>query len=180
MSRSRSNIVLIGMPGSGKSAIGPMLAQLASMDFIDTDSLIRASEGRSLQDIVDANGHMALREIEERVLLGVSHQDHVIATGGSAVYSRAGMEHLRSMGAIVFLHVDLETLTSRIKDYETRGLAKAPGQTLEDLFRERAALYRRYADLTIECASLDPESICRTIIEGLNRLGLLEHAPTGT
>ncbi|MHC1745478.1 MAG: shikimate kinase [Syntrophobacteraceae bacterium] len=173
MSHSRSNIVLIGMPGSGKSAIGLMLAKMASMDFVDTDSLIRMSEGRSLQDIVDTNGHMALREIEERVLLGVSHRRHVIATGGSAVYSQRGMEHLRRTGAIVFLHVSLETLKSRIEDYETRGLAKAPGQTLEDLFQERAELYNRYADLTIECAGLDEEAICRTIIEELKGLGLL-------
>jgi shikimate kinase len=167
MTPTRSNIVLIGMPGSGKSAVGLMLAQMVSMDYIDTDSLIRASAGRTLQEIVDTEGHMALRGIEEEVLLKLDCRDHVIATGGSAVYSRAGMEHLKAIGAVVFLHVDLATLKSRVHDYETRGLAKAPNQTLEDLFRERAALYNRYADVTLECAALDEEAVCLAILREL-------------
>jgi shikimate kinase len=169
MSRTRTNIVLIGMPGSGKSAIGVILARMASMDFIDTDSLIQLSEGRTLQDIVDTDGHMALRQIEERVLLNLDYRHHVIATGGSAVYSGPGMEHLKAIGAVVFLHVDLATLKSRIQDYETRGLAKAPNQTLEDLFNERAALYNRYADVTIESAGLGEEEVCRVILEELRK-----------
>jgi len=169
MIRTPSNIVLIGMPGSGKSAIGVILAKMASMDFIDTDSLIRMSAGRTLQDIVDKDGHMALRRVEEQVLLDVDYQHHVIATGGSAVYSEAGMEHLKEIGAIVFLHVDLDTLKSRIHDYETRGLAKAPNQTLEDLFNERAALYTRYADVTVECAGLEQEEVCSAILAELRQ-----------
>jgi shikimate kinase len=172
MIRTRSNIVLIGMPGSGKSAIGVILAKMASMDFIDTDSLIQMSAGRSLQDIVDREGHMALRGIEEQVLISLDRRHHVIATGGSAVYSQAGMEHLKAIGAVVFLRVDLATLQSRIHDYETRGLAKAPEQTLEDLFNERAALYTRYADVTIDEVGLEEGEVCTAILAALRQRGL--------
>lgn len=167
MAQNRSNIVLIGMPGCGKSAIGTLLAQAASMSYVDTDSLIQAATGRTLQDIVDRDGPMGLRRIEEQVLCSVDCRDHVIATGGSAVYSEPGMHHLQAIGAIVFLKVDLETLQARIHDYDTRGLAKAPDQTLEDLFNERAALYNRYAEVTIESARLSEREACTAILETL-------------
>jgi shikimate kinase len=164
MGHRPSNIVLVGMPGSGKSTVGVILAKRASMDFVDTDILIQCSEGRSLQDIVDTEGHMVLRRIEERVLLRLECRNHVIATGGSAVYSQAAMEHLRAGGVIVFLEVDLATLEARIHDYETRGLAKRPDQTMEDLFDERSTLYSKYADLTVHCAGMTLEEICLSIL----------------
>jgi shikimate kinase len=167
MAQARSNIILIGMPGSGKSAIGLVLAQLTSMDFVDTDSLIRESTGRSLQDIVDVEGPEAFRRIEEEVLLKLDRHDHVIATGGSAVYSSAAMAHLKKDGIIVFLDVDLATLRSRIRDYGTRGLAKRPDQTLQDLFDERLDLYRKYADVIVNCAGLTQEEICAAILKSL-------------
>ncbi|MCU0587924.1 MAG: shikimate kinase [Syntrophobacteraceae bacterium] len=165
MDHGADNIVLIGMPGSGKSTIGVVLAKCASMDFVDTDILIQCSEGRSLQDIVNREGHMALRAIEERVLLSLDPRHHVIATGGSAVYSQAAMEHLKSSGLTVFLDVDLETLKARIHDYETRGLAKRPDQSFEELFAERSALYSRYADVTIRCDGLSVAEACSAILE---------------
>jgi len=158
------NIILIGMPGSGKSTVGVILARLASMDFIDTDILIQRSTGRPLQEIVDNDGHMALRKIEEEVLLSLDCRNHVIATGGSAVYSAAAMEHLKKKGVIVFLDVDLEALISRIRDYETRGLAKRPDQTLRDLFDERLSLYHKYADVVVNCAGLTQEEVCAAIL----------------
>lgn len=167
MAQARSNIILIGMPGSGKSAIGLVLAQLTSMDFVDTDSLIRETTGRSLQDIVDVEGPEAFRRIEEEVLLKLDRHDHVIATGGSAVYSSAAMAHLKKDGIIVFLDVDLATLRSRIQDYGTRGLAKRPDQTLQDLFDERLDLYRKYADVIVNCAGLTQEEICAAILRSL-------------
>jgi shikimate kinase len=161
----KSNIVLIGMPGSGKSTVGVILAKLTSRDFIDTDVLIQISQGRLLQNIVDTEGYMALRRIEEDILLGLNCHHHVIATGGSAVYSHAAMEHLKSNGIVVFLDVDLPTLESRIRDFDTRGLAKRPDQSFSDLFKERIILYRKYADVTIDCADLSQEEVCAQIIK---------------
>lgn len=171
MSSKRSNIVLIGMPGSGKSTVGVILAKQASMAFVDTDILIQLEEGRSLQSIVDSDGHMALRAVEERVLLKLDLCSHVIATGGSAVYSPAAMQHLKSIGVAVFLDVTLEALKSRVHDYETRGLAKRPDQTVEDLFEERALLYRKYADVTIDCMGIAQEEVCAKVLEALRPWG---------
>jgi shikimate kinase len=167
MSRTPSNIVLIGMPGSGKSTIGILLAKLTSMDFIDTDQLIQRSEGRTLQDIVDTEGHMALRSIEEAILLSLDCRNHIIATGGSAVYSPAAMSRLREEGVIVFLYVDVGTLKARVRDYGARGLAKRPDQSFEELFDERAGLYTAYADVTVNCAGLTHEEVCAAILKRL-------------
>lgn len=162
---NNSNIVLIGMPGAGKSTVGIILAKMTSRDFIDTDILIQLSTGRSLQEIVDTEGPLALRKIEEEVILSLRGQHHVIATGGSAVYSAVAMDHLRLNGTIVFLDVDLPTLTSRIHNIHSRGIAKRQEQSLEDLFEERLVLYRRYTDITIACAGLSQEEVCMQIIE---------------
>ncbi len=162
-----SNIVLIGMPGSGKSTVGVILAKLMSLDFIDTDVLIQVSQGESLQDIIDTKGHMALRAIEEQELLAINYHNHIIATGGSAAYSHNAMMHLKSDGIIVFLDVDLPTLMSRINNFNTRGLAKRPDQSFADLFEERFALYTKYADVRIKCSDLTQEEVCAKIINEL-------------
>jgi shikimate kinase len=153
------------MPGAGKSTVGVILAKLTSRDFIDTDVLIQISQGRLLQDIVDTEGYMALRGIEEDILLGLHCYNHVISTGGSVVYSDAAMEHLKSSGIVVFLDVDLPTLESRVYDFDTRGLAKRPDQSLSELFEERVILYRKYADVTVGCAGLSQEEVCAQIIK---------------
>jgi shikimate kinase len=165
MVRAASNLVLIGMPGSGKSTVGVILAKKTSRDFVDTDLLIQTSQKRRLQEIVDHHGYAALRNIEERVLLDLHVHNHVIATGGSAVYSDPAMTHLKSDGLVIFLDVDLATLESRIPDFSMRGLAKRPEQSLSDLFDERFDLYAKYADLTIKCGSLNHEDVCGKIIE---------------
>jgi shikimate kinase len=167
MTEDRSNIILIGMPGSGKSTVGVILARLTARDFVDTDVLIQTQQGRTLQDIVDRDGYLALRGIEENVILKLDCRDHVIATGGSAVYSPAAMAHVKSHGIAVFLHVDLPTLRSRVDDYDTRGLAKRLDQSLDDLFTERFALYRKYADITVDCIGLTHEEVCARIIREL-------------
>ena len=118
----------------------------------------------TLQDIVDTEGYMVLREIEERILLKLDCFNHVIATGGSAVYSHAAMTHLKSNGVIVFLNVELPVLESRIHDFATRGLAKRPDQSIEDLFEERFVLYTKYADVTIESKDFTQEEVCEEII----------------
>jgi shikimate kinase len=158
------NIVLIGMPGSGKSTVGVLLAKLLSRGFVDTDLLIQSAQGRSLQRIVDTDGFMALRGIEEQMLLQLHCSNQVIATGGSAAYSRPAMTHLKQNGIIVFLHADLETLHKRVGDFSKRGLTKSPGQSLEDLFVERLSLYTAYADIIIDCCRLTHEEVCARII----------------
>lgn len=155
------------MPGAGKSTVGVILAKLTSRDFVDTDVLIQTLHKRTLQNIVDTDGYAVLRSIEGEVLRGLSVHNCVVATGGSAVYSDEAMVHLKSDGLAVFLDVDLPTLESRIHDYSTRGLAKRPDQDFSDLFRERSALYRKYADVTITCTGLTQEEVCARIIDSL-------------
>jgi len=165
MVRTPSNLVLIGMPGSGKSTVGVILAKKTSRDFVDSDLLIQTSQKRHLQDIVDNDGYAALRNIEERVLLDLRVRSHVIATGGSAVYSDQAMAHLKSDGLVIFLDVDLATLELRIPDFSTRGLAKRPDQSLSELFDERFGLYAKHADVTIKCGRLTHEDVCAKILE---------------
>jgi len=153
------------MPGAGKSTVGVVLAKKMSRDFMDTDLLIQTSQQRTLQDIVDTDGYIALRRIEEDVLLGLSVHNHVIATGGSAAYSDPAMAHLKSDGVIVFLDVDLATLKSRVLDFSMRGLAKRPNQSFQELFEERSVLYARHADITVNCVGLTQEAVCARIIE---------------
>lgn len=167
MRKPDSNIVLIGMPGAGKSTVGVILAKQISCGFVDTDLLIQSSQGRVLQDIVDRDGPLALRKVEEEVLLRLSYCNHVIATGGSAPYSDASMSHLKSKGIVIFLNVDLPTLESRVNDFKTRGLAKRRNQSFADLFYERFALYNKYADVTINCTGLTQDEVCSGIISEL-------------
>ena len=169
MNKETCNIILIGMPGSGKSTVGVKLAEMLSYEFVDTDVLIEALQGRSLQDIVNQEGHMALRKIEEEFLLSFDFSKHVVATGGSAVYSQPAMEHLKTNGVITFLDVDLETLKSQIHNFGERGIARRPGQSLEDLYNERFPLYVRTADITIHSARLTPEEVCEKIVNQLEQ-----------
>ena len=158
-----SNLTLIGMPGAGKSTIGIILAKNLSLGFIDTDVLIQINQGKSLQQILDESGHLALRAIEEEEICKLNVNRHVIATGGSAAYSERAMANLGSMSTIIFLEVSFEEITRRIRNFETRGIAKGPHQTFQDLFVERQILYRRYAQLTIPCDGIDQEEVALRI-----------------
>ncbi|WP_138436707.1 shikimate kinase [Marinobacter shengliensis] len=161
------NLIFIGMPGSGKSTIGVLVAKRLGMGFIDTDLLIQEQAGRTLQEIVDQDGYVALRQIEEQVLLALDVHNQVISTGGSAVYSDAAMQHLKRNGTVVFLDISLETVIHRIGDYSLRGISRRPDQSLAELFEERFALYTRYADLTIKGECFNQDQLCEAIIRKL-------------
>lgn len=143
---SLNNLLLIGMPGSGKSTLGVLLAKATARDFVDTDLLIQQKAAATLQQVLDLQGHLVLRELEAGVLLSLDVRDTVIATGGSAVYSDAAMAHLKSGALCLYLHLSLEAVEARIHDMQTRGIARPPGQSFEEMFKERDSLYRHYAD----------------------------------
>lgn len=159
----KTNIILIGMPGSGKSTVGVILAKRLAMSYLDSDILIQQRAGRTLQEIVDSEGHLVLRMLEEQALLSIDCACHVIATGGSAVYSDPAMRHLKEIGRAVFLHVELSALQRRVWNYETRGIAKRPGQSLQDLYEERMVLYEKYADITVHGSNLNQDQVCEAI-----------------
>lgn len=164
MNQFSTSLILIGIPGAGKSTTGVMLAKALAKDFVDTDVLIQSQQSKTLQDIVDTEGYLKLRAIEEQVLLSTHYPNHVIATGGSAVYSEKAMHHLRHFGQIIFLDVPLIELTTRIKDFDTRGLARKPNQSLAELYEERRALYQEYANITVNCSGKTQEDILAEII----------------
>ncbi len=168
MFNSCANIVLIGMAGSGKSTVGSLLARELSCRFVDTDTLIKQAQNLVLQEIIDTQGLMGFRRIEEQALLRINLKDHVIATGGSSIYSHAGMMHLQENGLIILLDVALPVLEARIHNLDTRGLVKSPDQSFANLFAERLPLYKKYADRTIACFDMGKEEICGRIIEMLN------------
>lgn len=159
-----NSLILVGMPGAGKSTIGLLLAKELAREFVDTDLLIQLREGKTLQDIIVDHGFQHLRDIEEQVLLDTDYRNHVIATGGSVVYSEAGMQHLKRCGRIVFLDVPLAELVQRVYNYASRGIACPPEQTMEDLYSERRALYQRYADIIIDCRGKRQDALVGEII----------------
>lgn len=172
-----SNIVLIGMPGAGKSTLGVVLAKTLGMDFVDTDITIQQREGTTLQQIMDDTDYLNLRRIESEVLQDLYLSNTVIATGGSAVYSDAAMHHLKSRGVCIYLEASLEELTRRIHNYESRGIARAPDQTFQQVFDERCALYKHYADITLNCNQRDVPS---AIEELMATLPAFHRQPTGS
>lgn len=159
-----NSLVLIGMPGSGKSTLGSMLAKTLLKNFIDTDLLIEQQLQKPLQEIVNSQGYMALRQLEEKILLSSHYKDHIIATGGSAVYSQTAMEHLGHLGLIIFLDVAQDELERRIHNMDSRGLARPQEQSFSALFHERRPLYLHYADVIIDCNQKNQQQILDEII----------------
>lgn len=162
------NLVLIGMPGAGKSTLGLLLAKKLGIDFVDTDIIIQVNHGKTLQQIIHDSGYQTLRQYEQQVLLELKGSNQVIATGGSAVYCEAGMAYLKANGRLIFLDVDFQQLTQRINDYHSRGIARRAEQSFEDLFAERRPLYQQYADSCIDCNNLSIDQCLEAIIGKLS------------
>ena len=163
------NIVLIGMAGAGKSTVGPLLSDRLQFHFIDTDDLIADSRATSLQQVLDSLGQQQFRALEEQTLLAINLRNHVIATGGSAVYSRPGMTHLQDIGLVVWLDVALPELEARVNNLDSRGLVNPDGTSFAELYRSRQALYRQYAALRIDCTGKDPQQIVDEIVGNMGK-----------
>jgi len=167
MNIGKKNIVLIGMPGVGKSTVGVLLAKALGRYFLDTDVFIQAIQGRSLQDIIDIDGLAAFRKIEEDYVLCTDLTNAVIATGGSVVYSEKAMQHLAAHGVIIHLDLPVDSIERRIRNLPTRGVVMEKGQTIRSLYQQRQPLYRRYAQFTIDCTNKNHEQIVAEITERL-------------
>lgn len=164
------NIVLIGMPGCGKSTVGVVLAKALGMDFVDSDLLIQRSQGIRLHQIIEQVGDEGFRQIENRVNADIQVENCVIATGGSVVYGQEAMEHLRSIGTVVYLQLSCQQVQERLGNLHARGVSMKPGQTLQDLYEERVPLYERWAHHTICCGGLQLRQVVGKI---LSQLGLV-------
>ncbi|MBQ1802845.1 MAG: shikimate kinase [Lachnobacterium sp.] len=160
-----NNVVLIGMPGAGKSTIGVILAKVKGYNFVDPDLLIQEKEGRLLQEIIASEGIDGFIKIEEEVNASIDCQKTVIATGGSVVYGEKAMEHLREIGTVVYLKLSLDVLKNRLGDLEVRGVVLKEGQTLTDLYNERVPLYEKYADVTIDEEGQCVEQTVKSLLE---------------
>ena len=154
------NIILIGMPGSGKSSVGVVLAKAMGLNFLDADLLIQQQEGALLQDILNEKGTEVFLDIEGGVLQSIDCRRTVVAPGGSCVCRASAMEHLRALGTVVYLQLSLEEVTKRIHNLSTRGIALQPGQTLADVYAYRVPLYERYAHLTVKA---DGQTLTETV-----------------
>ena len=160
----RNSIVLIGMPGAGKSTIGVILAKLTGLRFLDTDLDIQCQQQATLQEIIEARGHLALRAIEEQVLLELPLERAVVSTGGSAVYSEEAMRRLRRAGPTVYLRVSLPLLEQRVAATPDRGIASASAQSFAEVFSERTPLYEHYADHTVDADAGTADEVAAAIL----------------
>ncbi|HIT90394.1 MAG TPA: shikimate kinase [Candidatus Merdenecus merdavium] len=163
------NIVLIGMPGVGKSTIGVVLAKILGYEFVDTDILIQRQENRKLKEIIAQEGIEGFLDIENQVNANLNVDSSVIATGGSVVYGKEAMEHLERIGTIVYLKLSYESLKTRLGCLSGRGVVVREGQTLKELYDERMKLYERYAQITIDEEGLDVEETLDKILRSLNK-----------
>jgi shikimate kinase len=164
-SREAENIVLIGMPGAGKSTLGVLLAKTLGLDFVDTDILIQRRAGATLATYMQAQGYLALRNLEALVIRELDVRKTVIATGGSAVYSAEAMAHLGRSGVIVYLHCPMQALAPRIANLAQRGIAAPADQSLEEIEAERVPLYERFADITLDLQGLDSRHALEALIQ---------------
>lgn len=164
-----NNVILIGMPGAGKSTLGVLLAKLLGTTFIDTDLLIQQRENALLRSIIDQQGIDGFLAIEGAVCAGLQVENAVIATGGSVVYQPEGMENLRRLGTVVYLKLGYKTLSRRLGNLKNRGVVLRPGQTLRMLYDERVPLYEKYAHITVDCGQMDIEHTLQRVLQALEK-----------
>lgn len=161
----KNNIVLIGMPGVGKSTIGVILAKLLGYQFVDADLVIQEKEGKLLREIIEEVGAEGFIEVENRINSQIQARHSIIATGGSVVYGAEAMAHLKEIGTILYLKLPYEELNRRLHDIKGRGVVLKDGQTLQDLYEERVPLYEKYADITVDEYQLNVEQTIEKIME---------------
>lgn len=163
----KSNIVLVGMPGVGKSTIGVILAKIIGYHFLDSDLVIQERENQLLHEIIAEKGTEGFLQIENEVNASLDVERTIIATGGSVVYGKEAMEHLKEIGEVVYLKADYKTISKRLGNLEKRGVALKKGQTLKDLYEERTILYEKYADVTVDEHGLGTEETIGAVLRGL-------------
>lgn len=161
------NIILIGMPAVGKSTIGVVLAKILGYKFIDTDILIQEKTGKLLKNIIKDQGTMGFINIEEQVNSEIEAENAIIATGGSAIYSSKAMKHLGSIGTIIYLRLNFETLNKRLKNIKNRGVIFQENESLSDLYAQRSALYEKYAHIIIDEDGCNVEDVIEKILLAL-------------
>ncbi|MBQ1450935.1 MAG: shikimate kinase [Eggerthellaceae bacterium] len=169
MTKTTSNVIMIGMPGAGKSTLGVVLAKIMNKGFIDCDLVIQGECGKTLQDIIDEEGPEGFIAVENRILSGIHPENTVISTGGSAVYSDEAMAHLASLGPIVYLEISYESLVQRLSDLHERGVLLKNGvsMSLRDLYEERKPLYEQYADITVNVDDLSITAAARKVASAI-------------
>lgn len=167
----KSNVVLIGMPGSGKSTLGIVLAKIMNKQFMDADIVIQNQCDKTLQKLIDAMGPEGFIQVENEILSGLSAENTVIATGGSAVYSDEAMKHLAEIGTVVYLKISYEQLVSRLSDLQERGvvLKGGIGMSLRELYDERLPLYEKYAGITVDVDDLSITAAARKVAAAISR-----------
>ncbi len=166
----KENIVLIGMPAVGKSTIGVILAKVLGYDYLDSDLLIQKEENRLLKEIIADEGIEGFLDIENRINASIHTEKMVISTGGSAVYGTEAMEHLRSIGTVVYLEVDFPVLSRRLVDIHNRGVVIRKEQDIKDLYHERVPLYKKYADITVNVSHAGISETVDMVMRAFKRL----------
>jgi shikimate kinase len=161
------NIVLIGMPGAGKSTVGVILAKVLGFHFIDSDLLIQEQENCLLKDIIERDGLEGLIAIENQVNRDIRTQNSVIATGGSVIYGKEAMNHLREIGIVVYIKLSFETIDNRLGNIKQRGVVFREGQTLQSLYEERCPLYEKYAHIIVDGEELSMEELMDRIVKSV-------------
>ncbi len=168
---AKDNIVLIGMPGAGKSTLGIVLAKIMNYDFVDADLVIQSQCDKTLQKLIDACGPEGFIQVENQILSDIRASKSIIATGGSAVYSDEAMRHLAEIGTVVYLKISYEQLVGRLSDFQERGvvLKGGIGMSLRELYDERLPLYERYAEVTVDVDDLSITAAARKVADALEK-----------